>query len=140
MRILVAPDKFKGSLGATEAGAAIAVGLRRAAPGRRSNKVALPVKRPPAQGERVSVGAASQPLRCVERAGSLCRLVELTVANCVAFPPLTISESVWHSCSGTLEMIAPETIPLNGTVSPAIAGAFHKIISFSVLAFYNFSS
>jgi glycerate 2-kinase len=32
MRILVAPDKFKGSLGATEAGAAIAAGLRAALP------------------------------------------------------------------------------------------------------------
>jgi glycerate 2-kinase len=32
MRILVAPDKFKGSLGAAEAGAAIAAGLRAALP------------------------------------------------------------------------------------------------------------
>jgi glycerate kinase len=46
MRILVAPDKFKGSLGATKAGAVIAAGLRRAAPGRRTNKVVLPAKAP----------------------------------------------------------------------------------------------
>jgi hypothetical protein len=108
-------------------------------------------------------------VRCGERAGNLYRLVEPTVPNCVAFPPLTISENVWHSCSGALEMIAPETIHLNGTGIPGYCRSscrrkhcrkageeqrdekpccwfeltvsiFHKMISFSVSAFGNFSS
>lgn len=41
MRVLVVPDKFKGSLGAAEAGAAIAAGLRAALPGAQIEVVAL---------------------------------------------------------------------------------------------------
>lgn len=41
MRILIAPDKFKGSLGATEVGAAIAAGLRAALPEAKIEVVAL---------------------------------------------------------------------------------------------------
>src|SRR5439155_13700773 len=41
--------------------------------------------------------------------------------------PLTASESTWHSSRGTVEMIVPETIPLNGTWSRADAGVVAEI-------------
>ena len=52
MRIVVAPDKFKGSLPATEVAAAVAAGLRAEAP--RSELVTMPV----ADGGEGTVDAA----------------------------------------------------------------------------------